>query len=50
MKSDERHYIHLVEKDKIDEYLEYLMIQNMRVVQWLDEDTPELNDSEKVKL
>jgi len=49
VKSNNRHYIHLVEKDKIDEYLEYLIIQNMRVLQWLDEDIPELNDNEKVE-
>ena len=49
MKSYDRHYIHLVEKDKIDEYLEYLIIQNMKVIQWLDEVIPELNDHEKVR-
>ena len=49
VKSGDKHYIHLVEKDKIDEYLEYLIIQNMKVIQWLDEDTPEPNDNEKVK-
>ena len=34
VKSEESHYIHLVEKDKIDEYLEYLIIQNMKAVSY----------------
>ena len=38
VESSGRRYLHLVEQEKINEYLNYLKEQRMKILFWLDED------------
>ncbi|MBT4353469.1 MAG: hypothetical protein HOD13_02800 [Rhodospirillaceae bacterium] len=38
VESSGRRYLHLVEQEKINEYLKYLEEQRMKILFWLDED------------
>jgi hypothetical protein len=38
VESSGRRYLHLVEQEKINEYLNYLEEQRMKILFWLDED------------